>query len=160
MRNPHRIEPNDLERLKRLKANAPCTWRATSDYFAIAAKYGYVPEDFTDDLPIHLFVDAEIEAAEQDATIPHALEALPFPVRCSYPQCDQGPFHNAIEVDEHITAEHLAEAVWTFAYENMRPASEPCGVTLAAGSDNPAWCTRPKGHAGNHRDRSRFRSSQ
>lgn len=34
---------------------------------------------------------------------------------------------------------------------------EICGVTLAAGR-NTSWCTLPKGHAGNHRDRSRFRT--
>lgn len=51
--------------------------------------------------------------------MPSPLEDLPFPVMCGYPDCDSGPFHNAIEVDEHITQEHLTEAVWTFAVENM-----------------------------------------
>jgi hypothetical protein len=48
------------------------------------------------------------------------LDSLPFPVVCSYPDCDAGPLNNGIEVDEHITAEHLQESVWTFAQENMR----------------------------------------
>jgi hypothetical protein len=48
------------------------------------------------------------------------LDNLPFPVRCTYPGCDCGLFRTAIEVDEHITEEHLPEAVWTFAEQNMR----------------------------------------
>lgn len=48
------------------------------------------------------------------------LEALPFPVLCGYPDCGAGPFNNGDEVDEHISEEHLPEAVWTFAEENMR----------------------------------------
>lgn len=48
------------------------------------------------------------------------LDALPFPVKCQYPGCDAGPFVNGDEVDEHISEEHLTEAVWLFATENMR----------------------------------------
>jgi hypothetical protein len=47
------------------------------------------------------------------------LEALNFPVVCTYPGCESGLLHNAIEVDEHISEEHLLEAVWTFAHEHM-----------------------------------------
>ena len=45
------------------------------------------------------------------------LDDLPFPVVCEY--CDAGPFNSAVEVDEHITADHLPEAVWGFAADNM-----------------------------------------
>jgi hypothetical protein len=48
------------------------------------------------------------------------LESLPFPVRCVYPGCGAGPFGTPIAVDEHITEEHLPEAVWTFATEHMK----------------------------------------
>lgn len=56
------------------------------------------------------------------------LDELPFPVYCVYPECRGGPFANGIEVDEHITEEHLAESIWTFAAENMvaaHPAPAP-----------------------------------
>lgn len=49
------------------------------------------------------------------------LSDLPFPVYCSYPDCGDGPFENAGEVDEHISDMHLPEAVWTFAAEHMKP---------------------------------------
>jgi hypothetical protein len=52
------------------------------------------------------------------------MDNLPFPVICSYPDCGAGPFVNAIEVDEHITEEHLMEAVWTFAEEQMRSVKD------------------------------------
>lgn len=48
------------------------------------------------------------------------LDELPFPVRCHYPGCDSIPLHNAVEVDELITEEHLPQAIWTFALEQMR----------------------------------------
>jgi hypothetical protein len=47
------------------------------------------------------------------------LELLDFPVRCDYPECGAGPFHSGDEVDTHITEEHLPEAVWEFATNNM-----------------------------------------
>ena len=47
------------------------------------------------------------------------LEGLPFPVICIYPQCG-ALLANAVEVDEHITEEHLPESIWTFAENNMR----------------------------------------
>ena len=50
------------------------------------------------------------------------LDELPFPVNCDY--CDEGPFKNACEVDEHITENHLSEAVWSFAYEHMMEHSQ------------------------------------
>lgn len=46
------------------------------------------------------------------------LHQLSFPVSC---RCGDGPFANAIEVDEHITADHLPEAVWDYAHDNMIP---------------------------------------
>ena len=46
------------------------------------------------------------------------LENLPFPVLCAY--CGAGPFDNAIEVDEHITEDHITEAVWDFASDQMK----------------------------------------
>jgi len=46
------------------------------------------------------------------------LDELPFPVICEY--CEDGPFKNAEQVDEHITAEHLPEAIWGFAADNMK----------------------------------------
>ena len=46
------------------------------------------------------------------------LDDLPFPVVCEY--CGDGPFSNAIEVDEHISESHLPEAVWGFAADQMR----------------------------------------
>jgi hypothetical protein len=49
------------------------------------------------------------------------LDELPFPVTCEY--CEAGPFANANEVDEHITEEHLPEAVWLFAEEHMKGKS-------------------------------------
>ncbi len=49
---------------------------------------------------------------------------LQFPVVCSYPGCEAGPFLTAVEVDEHITEEHLPEAIWTFALEQMIPATQ------------------------------------
>lgn len=48
------------------------------------------------------------------------LEQLPFPVMCTYEECGEGPFLNGIEVDEHITEEHLCETVWSFAFDNMK----------------------------------------
>lgn len=48
------------------------------------------------------------------------MDELSFPVRCTYADCDEGPFKNADEVDEHITESHLAEAVWDFAFEHMK----------------------------------------
>lgn len=56
--------------------------------------------------------------------MPNPLEQLHFPVMCNYPECGQGPFKNAIEVDEHICEDHITEAVWTFAFENMKELSE------------------------------------
>lgn len=47
------------------------------------------------------------------------LEEFIYPVTCTYPDCGV-VLHSAIEVDEHICEEHLTEAVWTFADENMR----------------------------------------
>ncbi len=47
------------------------------------------------------------------------LDQLAFPVYCGYPDCDAGPFNNGIAVDEHISEDHLTEAVWLFAIENM-----------------------------------------
>jgi hypothetical protein len=47
------------------------------------------------------------------------LDDLPFPVSCQYPGCGDGPFLNGLQVDEHVTEVHLAEAVWTFALEQM-----------------------------------------
>jgi hypothetical protein len=46
------------------------------------------------------------------------LDELPFPVFCTY--CDDGPFVDAIQVDEHITEDHLTEAVWNFAQDFMK----------------------------------------
>jgi hypothetical protein len=46
------------------------------------------------------------------------LDTLPFPVMCTY--CDEGPFNNVIEVDEHITEDHLSECVWDFALNHMK----------------------------------------
>ena len=51
------------------------------------------------------------------------LDALSFPVICCYPGCGEGPFVDAIQVDEHITENHLLEAVWSFAIEQMRSES-------------------------------------
>lgn len=51
--------------------------------------------------------------------MPNPLDDLVFPVRCNYPGCDSGLLHSGIEVDEHITQEHLPEAVWAFAFEQM-----------------------------------------
>lgn len=48
------------------------------------------------------------------------LDKLPFPVTCNYADCGAGPFKDAVEVDEHVSEEHLPEAVWDFAYENMK----------------------------------------
>jgi hypothetical protein len=48
-----------------------------------------------------------------------------YPVRCTYPDCDSGRLDSAIELDEHITEEHLAEAVWTFARDNAREVEPP-----------------------------------
>jgi hypothetical protein len=50
------------------------------------------------------------------------LDELPFPVVCA--SCKAGPFDDAIAVDEHISEEHLAEAVWGFAYDHMRRQRE------------------------------------
>lgn len=47
------------------------------------------------------------------------LDKLKFPVKCTYPNCNGGPFFNGNEVDEHITAEHLCEAIWVFAFDNV-----------------------------------------
>lgn len=47
------------------------------------------------------------------------LDNLPFPVTCKYPGCGV-VLESAIEVDEHITEEHLPEAIWNFADDNMR----------------------------------------
>lgn len=51
------------------------------------------------------------------STLCTPLAHLPFPVTCKY--CGTGLFYNAIEVDEHISEEHLPEAVWMFAVDNM-----------------------------------------
>lgn len=48
------------------------------------------------------------------------LDSLAFPVCCTYPGCEAGPFRSGEEVDEHITDNHLPEAVWDFAMENMK----------------------------------------
>jgi predicted dienelactone hydrolase len=50
------------------------------------------------------------------------LDELPFPVTCI--SCGAGPFQDAVAVDEHITEEHLALAVWAFAHDNMERARE------------------------------------
>ena len=50
--------------------------------------------------------------------IMNPLYELEFPVYCA--SCKQGPFQNEIEVDEHITEEHLPEAIWDFACANMK----------------------------------------
>jgi hypothetical protein len=57
------------------------------------------------------------------------LDELPFPVICA--SCGAGPFNDAIAVDEHITEEHLPEAVWAFAYDHMPPAPLYAHVELA-----------------------------
>ena len=51
------------------------------------------------------------------------LEQLAYPVRCTYPDCGE-VLRDAIALDEHISEEHLPEAVWTFAFENTKPAEE------------------------------------
>jgi len=51
------------------------------------------------------------------------LDELPFPVTCTYPGCGAGLFYSGIEVDEHISEEHLPQAVWAFAAEHMRKES-------------------------------------
>lgn len=48
------------------------------------------------------------------------LDVLPYPVLCRYPGCGAGPFETPVAVDEHITEEHLPQAIWTFALEQMR----------------------------------------
>ena len=52
-----------------------------------------------------------LKLKEKEMTTP--LDELNFPVTCTY--CEEGPFANADEVNEHITKEHLPEAVWSFA---------------------------------------------
>jgi hypothetical protein len=47
------------------------------------------------------------------------LNLLQFPVSCRYAGCGEGPFTDGLQVAEHVTAVHLAEAVWTFAIEQM-----------------------------------------
>jgi len=47
------------------------------------------------------------------------IEKLDYPVKCGYTGCGEGPFYSAEQVDEHITENHLPEAIWTFAIENM-----------------------------------------
>lgn len=43
------------------------------------------------------------------------LEQLDYPRRCN--ACGDGPFLTAIELDEHITEDHISEAVWSFALD-------------------------------------------
>ena len=50
------------------------------------------------------------------------LADLPFPVKCCYADCEGGPFNNAVEVDEHITEEHLPQAIWSFAEDFTKEA--------------------------------------
>jgi hypothetical protein len=50
------------------------------------------------------------------------LDELKFPVRCKY--CGAGPFNSGNEVDEHISEEHLAESVWSFAADHMETVTE------------------------------------
>lgn len=52
------------------------------------------------------------------------LDELPFPVMCRYPGCGEGPFTDGVQVDEHISENHLPEAVWTFAVQQMRGHDE------------------------------------
>jgi hypothetical protein len=47
------------------------------------------------------------------------LEKLMYPRCCTYPGCEEiSLFKNAVELDEHITEQHLSEAVWNFAVEH------------------------------------------
>lgn len=46
------------------------------------------------------------------------------PVSCSYPGCNEGPFKTGTEIDEHVCEVHLTEAVWDFAYSNMRASPQ------------------------------------
>ena len=50
------------------------------------------------------------------------LDSIDYPARCYYPGCGAGPFSDALQVDEHICSEHLTEAIWTFAHENIKAA--------------------------------------
>lgn len=52
------------------------------------------------------------------------MDQLPYPVRCAYAECGAGPFANSEALGDHITAEHLAEAVWDFAFANTKPVLE------------------------------------
>lgn len=52
------------------------------------------------------------------------LEHLGFPIRCTYAGCDAGPFTSAEQVDEHVSEDHLVDAVWLFVEEFMRSECE------------------------------------
>lgn len=52
------------------------------------------------------------------------LDTLEFPVSCEYAGCG-AVLNSGIEVDEHISEEHLCEAVWVFAMWNMKPTAPP-----------------------------------
>ena len=54
------------------------------------------------------------------------LDELPFPVFCEL--CEEGPFNSGNEVDEHITENHLPEAVWGFGNDFMKPSKVEGGT--------------------------------
>ena len=68
----------------------------------------------------------------QEAIMNTPLDELNFPVRCTYPDCSAGPFVTGDQVDEHITEEHLPEAVWNFADDFIKS------------DDSMPMCTRCK----------------
>lgn len=71
------------------------------------------------------------------------LGELTFPVYCR--TCKAGPFFDGDQVDEHITEDHLAEAVWDFAHDNMiasdLPRCKHCGHPAESHDDEFGHCT-------------------